>query len=288
MTEILSTFVFWGGAVAVVIAAISTALFLFVRNPTLAMGGDFLGMFDTQRTLYISGVKGGGKTLLSVFLSSLLYAQGKVKFIHANIPSVIVEPVSIPLQDCVFIVDECQEFVSNAKDAKEAEAYIRKFRIKFIMAGVGAPNRIFTKLKAWRVWNGYKFFIPVWVYKWRWEGIREVEQGWFVLLRPDLVYFFYDTEVTPPDDGGLFDALSKTAEMHKQIEREAIEDESDHTDQQAEDSHRAENVSSIRGLEEAEAIEEAIADAAESFSDTATKIETAAERLSKTLNRRRH
>lgn len=283
---------------AIIIAVTSVLMYSFIRVPSMVLGDDFMNMFSVQRTLYVAGRKGGGKTLLSFFVSALAYAKGEVKTIHANVPSVITNRVSIPLQDAVFIVDECQDFISDAGSAKEAEAFIRKLRLRFIMAGVGAPHRSFTKLKCWRVFNGYKIFVPFWVYRWRWEGVDEVEKGTFILLRPDLVYFFYDTQEIPPDDGGLFDALSKTVQMHKLIAQDRIEEDMiNHAGRNngkatgdtetAESDDPVQDSEGVRGVTDAEKIGEAFADLAEGFEDSATKIQRAAESLKKATRKRR-
>lgn len=304
ISGMLPTFLTILGIALVFVVSVSAFLYIFVRHPVMVGGGDFMGMFDVQRTLYIAGRKGGGKTLLSFLVAANMYADGKAKYIHSNVPSVLSEPVSLPLEDCCFIVDECQDFMSSAKDAKEAEAFIRKLRIRFIMAGVGAPHRNFTKLKAWRVFNAFKYFIPIYVYNWKWTGIDEVEKGTFFVLRPDLMYFFYDTQTIPPDDGGLFDALAKTVEMHKTVEREMIEVESyerntdptdpekspiggEATNEQEEDSDLTENEGGTRQTEGFETFAETIDDAAQNFEDTGLKIEAAIEKLQRTLGKRR-
>lgn len=273
--------------------------YLFIHHPRLWNADDFFGMLLVQRTLYIGGRKGGGKTSLAALLAAQLYAEGHADAIHANIPSVLAEPVGVPVDRAAFIIDEAQRFLKKSQAASDAEAFLRKYKMWLIMPGVGAPHRLLTALWCQRVFNAYRLAIPAWVYRWRWSMNGETEKGWFVVLRPDLLFWSYDTEVVPPDDGGLFDALAQTTAIYEEIERrrlaaqyglieEEIEDEAA-THRGGEDSESQdapENRGGDRGGRKAEELTEALMDAAEAFADSAATIEESA-RTIKSARRRR-
>lgn len=194
-----------------------------VHVPTLWNGTDFVNLILIQRTLYLGGRKGGGKTCLMAFIAALLHKMGRVDTIHFNIPSVLSEPVQVPIERAVFGMDEVQRVLKRATAAADAENFLRKFDMWLLMAGVQPPHRLLTSLRAWRVFNAYTIGIPAWIFRWRYtmEG-EKPDYGWFWLVKPHLVFNFYDTEMVPPDDGGLFEALEQTTAIKEEEARQRL------------------------------------------------------------------
>ena len=202
--------------VAGIVAAAAALLFylhVMVSKPRFFFADDFLNMTLVTRTLYLTGRYGGGKTSLAFILAAWLYDQGKVDTIHANVPSVLCEPPIVPVERACFVVDEAHAFLDNARDAKEAAAYLRKWEIWLLMPSVFPPHRRLSSLWCQRIFNGYVLGIPCWFYKWTVKQAAVTEKGYFVIARPDKIFGFYDTKGIPPDDGGLFTALKMTQDI---------------------------------------------------------------------------
>lgn len=247
-------------------------LHLFVKTPRLWGGSDFLNMVRVTRTLFLTGRYGGGKTSFAFILASMLFRDGWVDSIHSNVPSVLCSPTFAPVNRCAFVIDEAHAFIDSAKRAKEAAAYLRKWETYLLMPSVFPPHARLTSLWCQRVFNGYVLGLPLWVYKWSIKQHSVSEKGYFVLVKPDTVFGFYDTRAIPPDDGGLFFALEKTQELELQRMGEHVDNATTNQDTDTADPGNSDALAEISYT---------LQDATTGFSDAADTIKEAARRISR-------
>lgn len=171
----------------------------------LIWGDAFLSTLPKVRHLYISGMLGGGKTLLAYYLAMLALREGWVDRIISNIPS----PISITAEDAAdirhsaIILDEAWQFLSTRAEAVSYGAALRKLGVLLLMPSVFPPNQLLSSFSAQRLLNLYPLGLPVWVYRY-YLGYRSFrDSGVFCFLNPHLVAGWYDTEAYPAEDYGI-------------------------------------------------------------------------------------
>jgi len=178
--------------------------------------GDFLDRFSSVYTLYISGEKGSGKTLLAFALAKHLLDTNSAKGIWTNIPSRL--PFRFEMTDTIFLLDEGAEF-ADARDSKDEDQgyhkYLRKLNSYLILPSVDAPDKRLRGLEAYRIFALAGF--DWWVYGWR--SINGGSRGWFVLSSPENYFHLYDTKAIPEDDNGMAEALNSIRPIKTKVRR---------------------------------------------------------------------
>ena len=181
------------------------------ETATFINANEFLEIFSAFRVAKISGRYGGGKTALAVLLSAWLLSTGKVEILVSNVPTVFNTPAVSPLFNAAIILDESWQYLETRQDVLAYAAFLRKFNHYLILPTVFPIHRRLDFLDVQRIWNGYAFGLPVWVYRWALSSGKVREVGYFGVWHPTAVFGLYDTEYVPGDDGGISDALMSTS-----------------------------------------------------------------------------
>lgn len=189
------------------------------RKLTFLFADDFLAMLLVYRALWVQGRYGGGKTSLAVILSAWLLSKGHVKTVRTNFPSVLSTQVDDfeLLYDAALIVDETNVFISDRKAATGYANFLRKTNYFLLMPSVMPPHIKLTSFSVQRIFNGYIYGLPIWVYNWsiRFGNIKE--KGYFAILYPDAVFGAYDTGAIPFSDGGIADGIERTMRFEQWV-----------------------------------------------------------------------
>lgn len=174
-------------------------------------GGEFLNMLLAFRILWIDGRHGGGKTSLSMILGAWLLANKKVDTLVSNIPCVFRSEPTVPLLRSAIILDEGWIYLDTRESIFAYAAFVRKFEHYLILPSVWEVHNKLSFFTCYRVFNGYAYGMPFWFYKWKLRRSSVKDSGWFAVINPESVFGLYPDKVVPGDDGGIYDAISKTA-----------------------------------------------------------------------------
>ena len=186
---------------------------------TFIMADEFFAMLAVYRALWIKGRFGGGKTSLAVILGAWLLNSETVSQVVSNFPTVLsthVEGADL-LYDAAIIIDETHAFIGGRKDVDKYAAYLRKTNYYLLMPSVMPPHIKLCFFSVQRVFNGYRYGLPIWVYKWFLRVGATKEQGNFAILNPAFAFGTYPTRFVPFDDGGIGGAIGRTMDFEAYI-----------------------------------------------------------------------
>jgi hypothetical protein len=189
------------------------------KKLTFLFADDFLSMLLVYKAVWIQGRYGGGKTSLGVILAAWLLKMGHVKHVRSNFPcSLSTDIIDLELlYDEALVVDETNAFIGDRKTADGYANYLRKTNYYLIMPSVMPPHIKLTKFAVQRMFNGYRYGIPIWVYKWTLNYGNIREKGNFAILNPDAVFGAYDTGAIPMSDGGISDGIERTIKFEQWV-----------------------------------------------------------------------
>ena len=178
---------------------------------------EFLSMLVVYRALWIKGRFGGGKTSLAVILAAWLMNTRNVVKSVANFPNVLssdIDPYSL-LYDVSILMDETHAFIGDRKGVDRYAKYLRKTNYFLLMPSVMPPHIKLCFFTVQRIFNGYRYGIPIWVYNWALKSGATSEKGYFAIWRPHLAFGSYPTRFVPFDDGGIGDAIDRTMDFEQ-------------------------------------------------------------------------
>lgn len=173
-------------------------------------GDTFIMLMRQYRTCWLRGAYGTGKTALSCIIAAELYRQELIDNVISNIPIAGAIPPVAPLFRSAIIIDESHLFMDDWKAAKRYLTFVRKADLYILMPSVFPVNVRIRLFSVQRVFNGFLFGLPLWVFEWRLNDGASSEKGKFAVWRPNDVFGVYDTNAIPLDDGGIVDALEET------------------------------------------------------------------------------
>jgi hypothetical protein len=161
----------------------------------------FLSLFASNRTCWLRGRYGSGKTTTAFWLADWLYATGRVDRILTNIGSPQREyPISIPVENAAIVLDESWLFLDTWSAVREYAGFLRKNNLYLIMPSVFPPHGRLRQISLQRWFNGMVTGVPIWVYRWDLSDGAVKEKGYFALWNPGRVFGQFDTKSIPSTD----------------------------------------------------------------------------------------
>jgi len=196
----------------------------------------FLNALHQNRTCWIKGRYGGGKTLLTVAIAQH-FNRSHGYHIYSNIP-IYLDGVINEMQKCS--CDRCQAKYHHMEESGVEQipqyhtlvaydeawlsfrrgaryqvmeaylAYIRKVDLIMVMPSVMQMHRDAAQMWCTRLRNFGTFGLPIWLYEWGITGQSSKDSGGkFILWRPQKFFGTYDTYAQPTAIEGLFDETIK-------------------------------------------------------------------------------
>jgi hypothetical protein len=179
-------------------------------------GGLPMMLLEGNRSLWLSGRPGGGKTALAVRMAYDLLNKGFCRYCISNIPLVFADRLEdvIPrvegsrlYLDTVVILDEAGLYLKTGRDAEKFTAFVRKMNVVLILASVEEVANDFKHLIIERSFDARSIGFPLWVYSYFYSSRKGKESDRFFWIHPQEVFGLYDTGAMPVDDANISDFL---------------------------------------------------------------------------------
>jgi hypothetical protein len=175
--------------------------------------GEFLNMLLAFRICWIDGRHGGGKTSFAVILAAWLLANKKVDLVVSNIPNNFRSEPTIPLNNACIILDEAWIYLDSRQSIFDYAAFVRKFNHFLLLPSVWEVHSKLSFFTCYRIFNGYAYGVPAWIYKWKLRRSSVKDNGWFMVINPEAVFGLYPDKFVPGDDSGIYEAVKETAKL---------------------------------------------------------------------------
>ena len=159
----------------------------------MIIGDGFLSEFLLERTVYISGRLGAGKSLLAAELAETLLRKGYR--LYTNVRCVWAEDDMVPGTQIVYWVDEGGMYLRRQADVLALAGFLRKLDSYLIISGKKPPHLdLCTLWVSPRFDFWVNFFIPAKV--WRYDVFQSEFRsyhGYFIQVWPQRYWGVYST-----------------------------------------------------------------------------------------------
>jgi hypothetical protein len=167
--------------------------------------GRFLEALFGTGDVFITGMRGSGKTLLSFVLAHQAVKRKWVKGVWANIPHRY--PPAESIESAAIIIDETAQVMDSRWSAMSYDLYsmwARKMGSIFLYPSVNAIDKRCRNLEVIRVQEISILPVKIWEYRWK---TTLKQEGKFWLFNPERYFNTYDTKIKPRGDGGVLEAI---------------------------------------------------------------------------------
>lgn len=165
----------------------------------------FLEMLIGTGDVFITGLRGSGKTLLAFVIAHELVKRKIVSGVWANIPHRYRMAESI--ENAAIVIDETAQVMDSRWSAMSYDLYsmwARKMGSIFLYPSVNAIDKRCRNLEVMR--TDEIVVLPWKLWRYKWETTLK-DKGTFWLFYPEQYFGTYDTKVKPRGDGGVLEAI---------------------------------------------------------------------------------
>lgn len=179
----------------------------------IILGGDFLNLVRTYRTLWMTGNYGGGKTSLCYRIAWDLVANYDYKYLLTNCSDIWSDNFgSVSFDDdnflrLVILLDEAGLFLKTGRDVDDFLAFMAKMDTILLCPSIEPPPLRVRRLTCQLTWKLTSLGIPAWLYSWRLSSGAIKESGTFVWYNPSEIFGVYSRRDPVTDDGGISEFL---------------------------------------------------------------------------------
>lgn len=167
-------------------------------------GYTMLTMMRDFRIAWLGGRPGGAKTALATRLGMEFIERGWCKYLVTNYPcAVATDFLRLPdCEDAFIVLDEGGVWLDD-KQFDAVTAYVRKHNNYVVIASVLPANLRARTLNVQRVFDGFKFGLPLWFYACRLDYMNVKEKFTLAWQNPKEVFGLFDTQYSVADGDGI-------------------------------------------------------------------------------------